>query len=354
MRHFGISKRGKHFKLAAKCFLYFVALWLTFLQTVSRQTRLTQYGSKIVKYTEKPKLRLLTTHFEREDYQKGRCSHTSEVVAALAFNSKNCYIDTIHVLFESKRSKASCNRLFQQIHVLREAQGDLIYRSCAVNFECTIVASQPTYYDVFSISKSFVGDVVILANADMVFDSSVHILANLQRGVLNTIATNGLDVAINGASLLDEYRALSRCDVNTFLDDIVVNHLKNESEKFEEETGLKLRAVVPNRCYPRPRPRLSWDAYVFHPEDINVVRQAFRDTSGREWYMNELGAENAALGAIVTHSPALHSVTQVCDIIHMYSFHTQAKTHGDGRWVQSSLTFIASDCNSTNSCFFGE
>lgn len=192
---------------------------------------------------------------------------------------------------------------------------------------------------------------MILANADMVFDSSVHILANLQRGVLNTIATIGLDVAINDASLLDEYRALSSCDVNTFLYDVVENHLKNESEKFEDVTGLKLRAVVPNRCYPRPRPRLSWDAYAFHPEDINVVRQAFRDTSGRQWYMNELGAENAALGAIVAHSPALNSVTQVCDIVHMYSFHSQPKTHSVAKWVQSSLTFIASDCNSTSSCF---
>jgi len=297
------------------------------------------------------RLRLVTTFYEGGLPERGSCQHGSEVLAALAYNSLNCQIDFVHVLYETSTRKG-CLRLKDEIRLRSAMQ----HGKCSAYVECTPLHSQPSYYDIFNFATSFRGDVVVLANADMVFDESIRHLRFLQRGFLNTIATKGLgdvDSGTDDVRILIAYNRLSQCEIFSYLEAVAQKHLKNINEAFEEQTGLQLRAVVPNRCYRRPRTRLSWDAYAFHPEDITVNSSAFSERSGRKWFMNELGAENAALGAIISSSSAIRSITQVCDIVSMFAFHTQAKTHDTQNWVKGPFTSIASDCGSIKECFGG-
>lgn len=85
---------------------------------------------------------------------------------------------------------------------------------------------------------------------------------------------------------------------------------------------------VPDRCYdPSVQNRSSWDAFVLYPERVRLVEKFFVDReTGRPFYMNQNGAENAALYALQQANP--HTRTfQACDMVKMWHLHLEEKTH---------------------------
>jgi len=182
---------------------------------------------------------------------------------------------------------------------------------------------------MFSISKTLdagVGDViVILANADMIFDDTVRHLQLLSTEVLTVIATSGLKPGLGPTNVKDLY------------------------ERF---MGLGSMKPLINRCYDlQVQKRTSWDAFVFNPLRLRVVRDAFVDTKTLSPYvMYQNGAEAAALNSVMQHSD-FNCVHQLCEHVNMWHFHTEAKTH-----YNSSEDFVAhpyswpTECSSRNGC----
>jgi hypothetical protein len=56
-----------------------------------------------------------------------------------------------------------------------------------------VMTGQPTYYQMFTnaLSEEVIGDVVVLANADMAFDDTMSLARSLHPEVLVVLGTNG-------------------------------------------------------------------------------------------------------------------------------------------------------------------
>lgn len=223
--------------------------------------------------------------------------HEIEVKAAILSNLLNPHFAEIHVLLEGTTQIYGCDEFTAELHSFLEPTAP----ASAAELKCTPWnGAQPTYYDLFTFSKQGLRDnLVILSNADMVFDESIATLRSLEPSSLVVIATSGLD----------QYRTPDR--IRWY---------------FENFTRLPLTHVV-SRCYRDDTPRTSWDAYAFHPKSLEIFEMDFTDeNSGEIFTMNRNGAENAALEAISRHSGLLQ-YSQICDHVKMWHFHTAAKMH---------------------------
>ena len=88
---------------------------------------------------------------------------------------------------------------------------------------------------------------------------------------------------------------------------------------------------APDRCAETPS---SWDTYIFHKSKLmgRLKEENFKRTNQRResvfFYMNEPGAENAALWAVQQSYPFL-SIYNACERIQSWHFHLTQKTHKD-------------------------
>ncbi len=225
-------------------------------------------------------------------------AHEIEVKGAILANLKNPHISEIHIVLEGATRDFGCDDLIPELHGIAELNA----KESGTQVKCTPwKGAQPTYYDMFMFSKqeNFMEKIMVLHNADMVFDHSIAALRHLHPSSMVVIATSGLD-----RSRTPEH---------------IASH-------FEEFTRLPFHRVV-SRCYNDKTPRTSWDAYAFHPRSLEIFEDDFTDvTSGETFHMNRNGAENAALEAVSRHSPIVQ-FSQICDHVKMWHFHTTAKMH---------------------------
>ena len=226
-----------------------------------------------------------------------RVPHQKESEVAIFSNLASGFFDEIVVLFQH-RDEGGCVA-FQEYAAQAQAH---YFTNASLNtkLRCVSVRQQPTYFDMFRYAaKHLRWGIVVLANSDMVFDHSVELSRNLARNQAKVIATSGF-----GSKAPTELQL----------------HYMNI-------TQLPVRTVV-NRCYDEAlQQRTSWDAFVLRTHGIKIIRKSFTDRKTREaYYMNQNGAEAAALAALVLHNTKL-SVCQACDDIAMWHFHTTPKTH---------------------------
>ena len=225
-------------------------------------------------------------------------AHEIEVKGAILANLKNPYISEIHVVLEGTTQGFGCDDLITELRGFAKSN----VKGSGAQLKCTPWGDgQPTYYDLFTFSKqdNFMEKIIVLFNADMVFDNSIAALRYLDPSSMVVIATSGLD--------------RSRTPYDILL-------------HFEKFTGLSFNSVV-SRCYEDETSRTSWDAYAFHPKSLDIFEEDFTDVkSGETFHMNRNGAENAALEAVSRHS-AILQFSQICDHVKMWHFHTTAKMH---------------------------
>lgn len=226
-------------------------------------------------------------------------THQQEVELAFLLNVANKDIHTIYFAFERPHGDMGCEHLLRHLAELVRAKA--VQDSAQIR--CSAYAKQPTYLDMFHLALAQVPsrDVAIIANADMVFDESIRRACQLRKNQVAVLATSGLSEAPK--SVHDFYR----------------RHFIHNIEDLE--------SLAPSRCYEPPTERTSWDAFIFHPTDINLIDNAFIDeATGLPFFMNQHGAENAALHALLLSSRRLHAI-QACDFIKMWHLHTAPKTH---------------------------
>jgi hypothetical protein len=248
--------------------------------------------------------------------------HREEVVAAISANIANTHIAEVYVILQTTETYG-CSDLERDVFSLglrlpSKPRKKLVCRS---HDEQLI-----SYYEMFQvadeITKSRALSVMIVANADMVFDDSVRHLKRLAPDVLATIATQGL------SSEQHEW----------------------SSKTYEILTQNTSRQIV-NRCYDLAvQNRTSWDAFAFNPRVGRLAVENFVDKNTRKPFpMNQNGAEAAALNGLWKTS-RFRCAIQMCDHIKMWHFHTQPKTHnGDERFVELAYSW-PSDCGGIDSC----
>ena len=267
--------------------------------------------------------------------------HRREIEAALLANIYNPHIDQVVVFLDGvftddaidEEHKSSCVHFNQDMAELSrqflqsdssnriEFSVDPMSKVTCVN----VITGQPTYYQMFqnAVSNVVTGDIIVMANADMAFDVTIAKARKLKEDVLLVLGTRGF--SLNAAST----RQFLPIPASTrqFYDVLVTTEY---SDNF-------LKDWDHDRCRLGP---FSWDAWVFHKKTVQGQLQEKhfqRPSTSNEmsfFYMNENGAENAALWAL-EQSTNFATTYNACDMIHSWSFHLTPKTHhrqGKSAW----------------------
>lgn len=246
-----------------------------------------------------PELHLIVNFWAPD---KKLAPHRVEVRASIAINMANEHINIVRLLLESTPTytcKESSSELFA---ILREAG----LRPHATLLCSNYAVEGISYYSMFEAARApqHADAVVIVANADMVFDNSVRLVKRINAGTIGLIATQGFS--------LDAPKKLLSL--------------------YEQTISAHGRRAI-NRCYDEKvngGNRTSWDAFVFQPRCLRIRKENFIDkANGGLFHMNQNGAEAAALNAVLTSSYFQQAV-QLCDHVYMWHFHHLPKTHRNG------------------------
>lgn len=246
--------------------------------------------------------------------------HRKEIKAAILANILNPYIDQVVVFLDSVHEGSNCDILIDEFKMLyndfmRSDNIDQLTRWSKLHelrVKLTCVNSydgQPSYYQMFAntLHKAVLGDVVLLANADQVFDESIILARHLNPEVMVVLGTRGWNDWIPS-------------QVQRIYEKIVGRHYIDAIPGAKKHEDLCLKVLT------------SYDTWIFHKEQLrgkleerHFQRLAADDTL-KFFYMNENQAENAALWAIMQCHP-FTSVLNACNRIRTWSFHLTPKTH---------------------------
>lgn len=217
------------------------------------------------RYTESSDaLHLVTSIFLPEGHAHG---HIKEIVAAFATNVENPHIASLHVLLESPSE--GCSDLLKRMANATGTPVRLIHKVV-----CTMVKKQPTYRDFFQYANERMRHhQVILTNADIVFDSTLALIAPLTAGV-------GHVLSVKPPPYKDEFK------------DIFLQECKQSALRCKSETS-------------------SWDAFIF----LSPLPGKLEDFE-LDYPMNIIQAENFAAGNL--RQMGLN-ITNPC--MHVNAFH---------------------------------
>ena len=248
--------------------------------------------------------------------------HRSEIESALVLNIISALFDDIHILLDGSHDSYDCLVLKQNLQdriALTQTNSSKSRISCV-----EIGDSQPNYFQMFEYTNdtALSGSIIIMANADMVFDHTAIHLTMLANNSANTIATQGFQDGRHPPELLQTQ----------------LRQLGLEPSKM----------AITNRCY-ASRTRSSWDAYVFHYGTLSFDFKDFREQSGRSFTMNTMGAENAALYYLTKASPNI-TFRQICDHVHIWHIHATAKTYVPKKKSVRGARAIAASCANIKEC----
>jgi hypothetical protein len=263
--------------------------------------------------------------------------HRREIEAALLANIYNPHIDQVVVFLDGvttdddtidEEHKSTCVHFHQDMAELSRqflqmsssstenthhgVIDDPMFKVTCVN----VITGQPTYHQMFlnAISDVVTGDIVIMANADMVFDDTIAKARKLKEDVLLVLGTRGFS-ARTPISTRQFYDIIARTAV------AAAGTTENEQKLIDWDI---------DQCRTN---HWSWDTWIFH-KNPNLQGQLQEEHFQRRsinnemapFYMNENGAENAALWAM-EQCPSFATTYNACDEIQSWSFHLTPKTH---------------------------
>ncbi len=297
------------------------------LATHNDDLRSSSASSSVHHISDAKKVSYVTSFWAKDRQTTNLIPHRREVEAALLANIYNPHIDQVVVFLDGvttddtidEEHKSTCVHFHQDMAELsrqylqvtsstKHTHGvdDPMLKVKCVN----VITGQPTYHQMFlnAISNVVDGDIVVMANADMVFDDSMAKARKLKEDVLLVLATWGFSSEVTPVSIRQFY-------------DIIVRTAGTENQQ------LKDRDV--DQCTMN---HWSWDSWIFHKRAIQgkLQEEHFqRPNINNEmvpFYMNENGAENAALWAM-EQCPSFATTYNACDEIQSWSFHLTPKTH---------------------------
>ena len=235
-------------------------------------------------------------------------------------NIHNPHFDQVVVFLDGVSDEANCVHFIKGIKDLGYAameETDPFSKVACVNRN----GGQPTYYQMFqnTLHEAVTGDVVVLANADQAFDDTISLARTLNPEVLAVLGTRGFSIRMPTTTK------------NFYDSSVGTDYMTNKKQLRSGEWDKDL-------C----NSKWSFDTWIFHKINIkNLKEQDFkRRKQNREWvpfYMNEMGAENAALWGVQQSYPFM-SLYNACDRIHSWHFHLTPKTHHDQKtaWLRGN------------------
>jgi hypothetical protein len=256
--------------------------------------------------------------------------HRREVEAALLANIHNPHFDQVVVYLDREDNAESCldfrqamSDLSRQVFSMTAGESNELLTN---KLKCVDVQTgQPSYYQMFNnaMAEVVTGDVVVLANADMAFDDSMSLARSLNPEVLAVLGTSGFSNKMT-ANIKNIYEEMMGTDYITD-----VEQRSGHPGSWEIDSCAELI--------------FSWDTWIFHKsklmgrlKEVNFKRLS-QTNELVPFYMNENGAESAALWAIEQSYP-FSSTYNACDRIQSWHFHLAPKTHKvrEAPWLQGS------------------
>jgi hypothetical protein len=248
--------------------------------------------------------------------------HRLEIKAALLANILNPHFDQFVIFLDGISEEESCVHFLEGMRELSLQLGDVSVLRMFNNIQADsfsrvtcvgISGGQPSYYQMFqnAFHMKVTGDIVVLANADQVFDDTISLARNLNPEVLAVLGTRGFSETMP-PTIKSIYDTLVNTDYVTDL----------EQRNGEWNTDMCRETLF------------SWDTYIFHKSKLmgRLNSENFKRLNTNNelvpFYMNEMGAENAALWAVKQSYP-FTSIYNACDRIHSWHFHLTPKTHKD-------------------------
>lgn len=248
-------------------------------------------------------------------YQPGEVAnpHRREIKAALLANIYNPHFDQVVVFLDGVTGESNCFHFYQEMKRFSAKTHDKKGSPPMSKLQCVpVTKGQPTYYQMFqnTFHPHVKGDIVVLSNADMAFDHTISLAKTLNPEVLTVLGTNGFS-----NNIPSDTRFFYDTLVGT---DYISNVRQNQNGEWDEDM---CRSTL-----------FSWDTWIYTKSKIkgelkedNFMR--LKDNNEKApFYMNENGAENAAMAAVQQSYP-FTSFYNACDKIHSWSFHLTPKTH---------------------------
>ena len=250
--------------------------------------------------------------------------HRLEIRASLLANILNPHFDQVLIFLDGVNEFGNCPAFLDAMARLSSTLGITSFPTTSINHadlnsKVTCVGSnqgQPTYYQMFknAVSDYVTGDIVVMANADQAFDDTIAYARHLNLEVLAAVGTRG-------------YTDLISADTDYYYKEIVGRVLNPSNEKARR---------APDNCIHTPK---SVDTWIFHKSKLKETLRPEpfqrRNRGGQvNWfYMNEMGAENAAMWAL-NECYQFQSYYNACDKIHSWHFHLTSKTHNSKGWTR--------------------
>lgn len=296
--------------------------------------------------------------------------HRLEIEAALIANLANPFLSQIVVILDGSSPETNCSHFQQRMNELYHQHVPPVTGNDTTT-ELTCLPhdkqGQPSYYDMFQYAinhEAVKGRVVMLANADHVFDETLWRAQYVKPNTLLTLATRGFQTDSNAYVYIGQ--APQPADLESA---IVPNRIRQFYlrilNKKDEET--KHPGVTPDWCQNRGTP--SWDTYIFDKQSLqaklnNVTdpKSLFYRPHDGHYVMNLMAAENAALAdlaralGVLEHwkhfpsqddyrpyplkqPPTEFHIWNACKWIHSYHFHFAPKMHKNKKRVAKPHAF---------------
>ena len=248
-----------------------------------------------------------------------------EIETALIANLANQHLSQLVVILDSITEEDNCNTFEHKISSLYAEYHNQTNASIGKKLICIPHEhGQPAYFDMFRYvtHKLVTSRVVIVANADHVFDQTLHLAGLLRTNTVLTLSNHGYYTKPSGSAIL------------------VPPHIQQYYKQAQLFPGETLNGVVDmcNKDVPSrwKGQRASWDAYVFERQLLQG--KTFNDTyfyrePHKHFYMNTGGAENAALNDLLKlmrdDLPKNESIVawNGCQYIHAFHYHFAPKYH---------------------------
>jgi hypothetical protein len=269
----------------------------------------------------KVRVSLVTSFWAEPEDSTTTNPHRREMEAALMANIHNPHFDQVVVFLDGVSEGANCAHFLRGI-----IEGELGYATMEETDPFSKVAcvnsngGQPTYYEMFqnTLHEAVTGDVVVLANADQAFDDTISLARTLNPEVLAVLGTRGFSIRMPTT-------------IKNFYDSLVGTDYMTDLEQHGN-TGW-----ATDLC----DSKFSFDTWIFHKINIkNLKEEDFKRLNEKNelvpFYMNEMGAENAALWGVQQSYP--FTLYNACDRIHSWHFHLTPKTHHDQKtaWLRGN------------------
>jgi len=267
--------------------------------------------------------------------QATNVEHRKEIEAAMLANLQNHHLRQVVVVLDSVSNETTDCRGFVEYMNRRLDNFTRSSSSSAPEYntdpkslpelqciERQASAGQPNYLEMFqyaTLHPSVTSNIVILSNADQVFDDTMSYATRLPNRTIFVLSTNGDQTKQAPPSVRQQYRDM----------------VGDDSKGKETNRCIEMKKLASAT----KRYSFSWDAYIFHR---SLLRESLRSIDdGSElfkrknfyrkpmpFYMNELGAENAALHDVAQGLVGTQvSVWNACRLIRSWHFHLAPKTH---------------------------